>query len=253
MKINRGFTLIEVQISAMLMVVVLVATGVIFYFSLATIRYMQDAFSVYTNASTAMNLITNEVIRSNCYGSWTAPAHAQPVGSFYGANGYQQELSPGVFGLDAANSYNADMPTLGDSNAMNVCDMTVGTGLFLRQATQASFIRGDLSDVAGDFPSHEKVQIYGENYFDPEWTRNRLMIDRNDGNPPQAIADNLIQFDFQPIAYNCVHVLLTVEGMVDDPMAGVGVRRHRITLSKQITLRCAPSVTPIPGPTGTTW
>ncbi|MBU1088185.1 MAG: hypothetical protein KKD05_11805 [Candidatus Omnitrophica bacterium] len=247
MKRNQGFTLLEVQISAMLMIVVLIATGVIFYFSLASIRYMQDAFDVYTNATTAMNLITNEVIRSNCYGSAQGPGYVAVPGSFYGANGYQHVLAGGALGASADSVY-VDMPTLNDSNAMVVSGFGSGNGLYLRQATQASSSSGVAADVAGDFPSHEIVEIYRQWFFGPP-NKIQLIVDRTDpvlGSSIQAIADNVIQFDFKPIAYNCVHVILTLEGKVDDPMAA-GVKRHRITLSKLITLRCAPSVAPIPG------
>jgi hypothetical protein len=241
MKKNQGFTLLEVQISAMLMIVVLIATGVIFYFSLASIRYMHDAFVVYTNATTAMKLITNEVMVANCYGSGKAPLAANPVYSFYGPSGY---VHAGGGGQEAINSY-IDMPTLNGSNALVSSGIGWGNNsLYLRQATQSSTIRGDVADIAGDFPEHEIVQIYRD--LDGTGTIQQLVIERElaGTTTTQVIADNVTQFDFQPIAYNSVHVLLTVDGTVLDPIGGG--QRHSITLSKQITLRCAPSVTPIP-------
>lgn len=238
----------EVQISAMLMIVVLIATGVIFYFSLASIRYMHDAFVVYTNATTAMKLITNEVMVANCFGSARGPGAINPQFSFYGPSGY---VHPGGGGSDAFSCY-LDMPTLGGSNAIVVTPIGWGNGLFLRQATQASTIRGDAADIAGDFPEHEIVQIYRD--LDGLGTIEQLVIERElaGTTTTQVIANNVTQFDFQPIAYNAVHVLLTVQGTVLDPMGATGTEsRHSITLSKQITLRCAPSVTPIPD--GDTW
>ncbi|MFH1063000.1 MAG: hypothetical protein V1747_08995 [Candidatus Omnitrophota bacterium] len=243
MKKNQGFTLLEVQISAMLMIVVLIATGVIFYFALASIRYMHDAFAVYTNATTAMKLITDEVMRSNCYGSAQGPGAANPPFSFYGPGGYIHQ--GGVSGEEAINAYFL-MPTLVGSNALVVSGTSWGTGFFLRQATQASTIRAEAADVAGDFPAHEIVQIYRQ--WDVSATMLQLVVDR-EATGAQIIANNVTQFDFQPIAYNAVHVILTVEGTILDPLGG-GIR-HSITLSKQITLRCAPSLPPIPD--GVSW
>jgi hypothetical protein len=246
MKRNQGFTLLEVQISAMLMIVVLIATGVIFYFALASIRYMHDAFTVYTNATTAMKLITDEVMRSNCYGSGQNPGYVPAADSFYGSGGYTQ--AGGISGTSADTVYN-EMPTLGGSNntvSSSSASFGVLTGLFLRQARQASFIRGDVASVAGDFPDHEILNIYLN--WNPMSTALQLLIDRGSGGA-QVIADNVTQFDFTPIAYNSLNVVLTVEGTVLDPIGG-GVK-HSLTLSKQITLRCAPSVTPIPD--GDTW
>ena len=248
MKKSKGFTLLEVQIAAMLMIVVLIATGVIFYFSLASIRYMHDVFVVYANATTAMKLITNEVMVSNCYGSFQGPSFINEADSFYGINGYKHEYASGAFGSEAMNSY-ISMPTLGGVNNVVITGQTMGTGLLLRQATQASSIRGELADVAGDFPNHEIVEIYRQWNFDPEWTRLQLVIART-GGADQVVADGVTRFDFEPIAYNAVHVILTVEGTILDPLTAANIR-HSITLSKQITLRCAPSRPPIPD--GVSW
>ena len=75
MRRNKGFTLMELQMSAVLMVVILIATGIIFYFSLAAIRYLHDASVVYANATNAMKAITDEVMRSNCYGHTLGPLY----------------------------------------------------------------------------------------------------------------------------------------------------------------------------------
>ena len=248
MKRNKGFTLLELQIASLVMVVVLVATGVIFYFALASIRYLHDAFTVYTNATTAMKIITQEAMLSNCYGSSALgnPGYTANPDSFYGVSGYIQEGPAGtVSGEEALYAY-MTMPSLGGSNAMVSTDGSYMSGLYLRQVTQASSQRGDVSNAAGDFPWHETVQIYRDDTVEPG--KIKLMIERYDPQSTttttQVIADNVTRFDFQPIAYNMLHVFLTVEGTVPDPW-GSGTM-HSLTLSKAITLRCAPSVTPIP-------
>ncbi len=255
MKRNKGFTLLEVQISALIMVIVLIASGVIFYFALSSIRYLHDAFAVYTNATTAMKVITNEVMVSNCYGSNNGgPGYVPDVDSFYGAAGYIQ-VGPAVSGQNAHDSF-VQMPSLGGVND-RVVTAIGGTGLFLRQVTPPSDIRSDRSDSPGDFPWHEEVRIYRQNIGG----RPKLVIERFDPNSPGGastviaplvLADNVTMFDFEPIAYNMVHVFLTVEGDVIDPdPAAGGAALHSLTLSKAITLRCAPSVTPIPD--GVSW
>lgn len=222
MRQKNGLTLIELQISALLMIFILVATGVIFYFALVSILYIQDAFSVYYNANTAMKLITQEVMRSNCYGSAQNRSGAIPAADTYHI-------------LDHGGVW-SEMPTLGGNLGERSCTTTLGTGLYLRQATQAASITGTVSDVAGDFSAHEIACIFLDD------VNRELRIARNVGiyAPVQGdgflVATDLTEFVFVPVSYNCVAVRIIAEGRANPWTGDI----NNIRLSKLITLRCAP-------------
>ncbi len=238
---KRGFTLLELQMASVLMIVVLIATGVIFYFCLASIRYIHDAFTVYSNAAAAMKTLTNEIMISNCYGNAQGISFPRPQYSFYGLNGYIHGiLTDGVTvpagrGLsgDEAGNTTGWMPVYGG-----------GTGaLYLRQAPQSS---GNPT-VGGDFPNHDALVIYTEqNAFtgiDEMYVEisspGGWLAATGGGN--YTVAHYITDFRFSPIAYNCVGVSVTATGTVKDPW---GADVYQVTLSEMITLRCAPTIRP---------
>ncbi|MBU4479369.1 MAG: hypothetical protein KKH34_09850 [Candidatus Omnitrophica bacterium] len=243
-KNKKAFTLLELQIASLMMVLVLVATGVIFYYTLAIVRYMHDAFEVFYNANAAIKVFQDEVMVANCYGSRAGggtPPYVPAANSYYGTNG------------PAFNAYQW-MPTL-NGLAAEWTD-----ALFLRSAVQTSTERGELSPPAGDFNNHECVVIY-------RWTGlgeiNTLQVARQTGGAAAAAGGGLIvarhvtDLRFRPIAYNCLAIRVTVTGTVPNPMhdplipATGGPRVYSITLSKMITLRCAPGRALTP--TAPTW
>jgi hypothetical protein len=238
MRKNNGFTLIELQMSSLMLVVILVTTGVIFYFALATIRYMHEAFDVYANSVTAMKVITQEVMVSNCFGpirgSAPAVASAAPE-SFWGVNGYVHVGGGGQVARNAS----VDFPNWNGSSAEFVTDGSMGTGLYLRQAVGGA--------RAGDFPEHEIVYIYRDWNADPLRPFFQLWIDRGAGG--FLVADYVSEFAFSPMAYNAIAVRITCEGLLTDPLGG-GIR-HSITLTKMIALRCAPLNSPVSS--GNSW
>ena len=227
---KRGFTLLELQMASVLMIVVLIATGVIFYFALASIRYIHDAAMVYSNASSAMKTLTREIMVSNCWGNGQGVGFATPRFSFFGVDGYIHGIStdgvtiPGgmeLSGQEVGNA-NGQMPTYG-----------AGAGdLFLRQVAQ----EGNPA-VAGDFPAHSIVRIFRQNIG----VLDELAVDVDNPARQYVVAHHITDFTFQPIAYNCVAVQVTATGDVLDP---IGQNVYQVTLGKMITLRCAPTYKP---------
>ncbi len=240
MKFNKnGFTLIELQMASLLMVVVLIATGVIFYFSLASIRYIHDAAMVYSNANTAMKTLTDEIMVSNCWGYDVWPSFATPRYSFYGNDGYVHGMQQDDDSIGTAAIASLQfMPVYGPiDSSTNV--------LYLRQAPQGHGI----PSTAGDFPNHDNMAIFtvtnaagiGEMHVSV------ANLAKPNVNAGTIVAHHITNFDFQPIAYNCVAVRVTVTGTVLDPLdpSGTGTDPYyEVTLGKMVTLRCAPTKKP---------
>ncbi|MFH1092869.1 MAG: type II secretion system protein [Candidatus Omnitrophota bacterium] len=237
---KRGFTLLELQMASVLMIVVLIATGVIFYFSLASIRYIHDAVMVYSNATSAMKTLSDEIMVSNCFGNSQGISFATPNYSFYGPQGYIHGIDtvtftvPGGLGLSGVEAMNATgwMPSYGGGSA----------AIYLRQAPQTG-----AASIEGDFPSHSALCIstglnaltgIGEMYVEVS-TPGSVLAPGGGGN--YTVAHHITDFSFQPIAYNCVAVSVTATGSVLDPF---GADVYQVTLGKMITLRCAPTVRP---------
>ena len=111
---KRGFTLLELQMASVLMIVVLIATGVIFYFALASIRFIHDAAMVYSNANAAMKTLTNEIMVSNCWGNGQGGGFATPQYSFYGIDGYVHGIEQDIIGSGTEANFGFGwMPTYG--------------------------------------------------------------------------------------------------------------------------------------------
>lgn len=242
---KKGFTLVELQMASVLMIVVLIATGVIFYFCLACIRYLHDAVIVYSNANSAMKTLRNEIMVSNCWGASQGPAFATPQYSFYGQDGYIHGISTdeitvpagrGLSGIEAINAYNF-MPVMADGTDV----------IYLRQVRQTGSSGGSPATVEGDFPNHDIVAIF----LDPGGSGEmRVSVETGPGNPDvvngdYTVANHITAFSFQQIAYNCVALSVTATGTVPDPLgASASGQVYEITLSQMVTLRCAPTIRP---------
>lgn len=247
MKLKRsGFTLLELQMASILMVVVLIATGVIFYFCLASLRYIHDAAMVYSNANAAIKTLTDEVMVSNCWGNAQGVGFAAPQYSFYGLMGYIHGIDtdgvtvPGGRGLSGQEAFFTTgwMPVYG-ANTTNA--------LYLRQPSQVS----GQPTVAGDFPDHDAMVIFlnvnavtGINELNVDVSSPGGLVNAV-GAGQYTVAHHVTAFDFQPVAYNCVAVSVTVTGTVPDPLgASPSGQFYEVTLGKMITLRCAPTIRP---------
>ncbi len=239
---KKGFTLLELQMASVLMIVVLIATGVIFYFCLASIRYIHDAFMVYSNANAAMKTLTHEIMVSNCYGNAQGVSFPTPRFSFYGLDGYIHGISTdgvtvpagrGLSGVEASAAI-PWMPAYGGGS--NV--------IYLRQPSQVS----GRPTVAGDFPNHDAVAIYIENNSFTGISEMYVEVASPGGflaamgGVGHKVADHITDLSFTPIAYNCVAVSVTATGNVKDPTGASDV--YQVTLGKMITLRCAPTIRP---------
>jgi len=234
--LKKAFTLIEVQIASILMITVLIATGVIFYFALASMRYMHDAFTVYANATSAMKSLSDEVMVSSCYGATSDASGSIPQNgdSFWSPTGYIHGSLPdgspppggyAALGLSGQNAHDA-LFFMPNYNA------GAGNELYLLQPTQMSPGITAVS-VAGDFPAHDVLRFYLSG-------NNELMVAHGGGNG-QIVAENVTAFGFKPVSFNCLTAFLTVTGTVPSPLGG---DVHVVHLTKIITLRCAPAVEP---------
>ncbi|MCK4993622.1 MAG: hypothetical protein KAS13_01075 [Candidatus Omnitrophica bacterium] len=239
---KSGFTLLELQMASILMTVVLIATGVIFYFSLASIRYIHDAAMVYSNANTAMQTLTREIMVSNCWGNAQGVGFATPQYSFYGLDGYYPGIEQDVIGgSTAAMNSVAWMPVYGA--------ITAAEQLFLRQPPQQGSIGGNPDTVAGDFSNHDALAIFRLDNADGIGELH-VSVAQGGGFPDITAGDyiaahHITNFDFQPISYNCVAVRITATGTVPDPIgASLSGQFFEVTLGKMITLRCAPTKKP---------
>ncbi|MFH2137830.1 MAG: hypothetical protein ABII88_04925 [Candidatus Omnitrophota bacterium] len=234
---KNGFTLVEVQVSALLMVVVLLATGVIFYFALATMRYIQDAYQVYMNAHTAMKVITREVMISNRYGWIDTPTWviAPPNGTPYGVGGDDQgclgflvpsltrggidplvDGSPAIYLRQEITANAGALLSEYNDDAMTCISLDAGTNTIWLDTTQASGGGGGAGEGAG-----------------------------------VVIANNVTLLEFRKIAFNCVAVRLRVEGTAASPLpAGGDTQYNTLELNTIVTLRCAAARTCEPWGTG---
>lgn len=227
---QNGFTLVELQIGAVIMMVLLVATGVIFYFALNSLRFMQDAFMVYSNAQAAMKAISQEVMRANRYGWTQGPSWDPPAGSVYGAGGPDQ--SAFVF-----------MPTLetfeksSDSTADPIC-------LYLRQDQQPHFLGPAVDPQADDYDDDQITLI--QYYSGTGLGGGEIRIQEGTGaiaaNPVAGfvVARNVTKLDFRKIRFNALMVELEVTGKILEPLS------NEYTVAKVYTvlnLRCAPADT----------
>ncbi len=231
---HRGFTLIELQIASLLMVLILIATGIVFYFSLNSIRFLNDAFEVYYNANNASQAISGEIMKANCYGwsqgpSWTG---SLPINSFYGPGG---KANPTL------------MPTIGSMPSTS-------DHIYLRSAHQASTVRGEHDSLAFNFDSHEVILFSLGNEIAPTETIPALFVNWNGSFAPvgsgNLVAEDITALTFYAISYNCVGFSLEVTGRVPDPLTG---NYNVIRLNKTVTLRCAPLECPVPQATGGVW
>ena len=200
---KRGFTLLELQMASVLMIVVLIATGVIFYFALASIRYLHDAAMVFSNANSAIKALTGEIIVSNCYGNAQGggPDFKPVYGS--GTDLYLRQTSQihgaatiaGDFANDDSLVFFTDQNSETFIDEMNV-DISIGGG---------------------------PVTPWGDGTY--------------------TVAHHITDFSFEHIAYNCVAVKVTATGDVQAPLpdANGDFEVNKITIGKMITLRCAPA------------
>ncbi len=232
MRKKTGLTLIELQVSSLLLMVILVVSGVIFYFALSSMAHLNDAFGVYKNAHAAMKFITMEVMRSNRYGWSQGPAWVPPVASFYAE----------VSALGGSSEALPFLPTLGANNTSSVLvlqqDAATGSGAALAVPT------------AGNYADDEYT-IIGLDPLDPEtlyWDRNVAgFVFPLGAVPAQKIAEGISSLIFTKVAFNCLNVQLTVHGKMLDSLGGYC---NQINLSSLVTLRCAPAVTCEPWDTG---
>ncbi|MBU0634572.1 MAG: hypothetical protein KKB82_02655 [Candidatus Omnitrophica bacterium] len=238
---QKGLTLIELQIGAVIMMVLLVATGVIFYFALNSLRFMQDAFTVYSNAQSAMKAISQEVMKANRYGWVQGPTWSPPANSVYSAGGTDLSAFP-------------DMPTLGTEIISSswwggydpVC-------LYLRQDEQPDFLGPAVDPQADDYTDDQITLIQYHS------STGEIRIESAIGPiaPNQSagfvVARNVSKLDFRKISFNALMVELEVTGKVLEPVSG------EYTVAKIYTvlnLRCAPADTCEPwagGPTNDNW
>ena len=207
-------------------------------------RYLHDAFKVYSSASIAMKAITEEVMVANCYGNVIGGLPNEPEYSFYGNRGYIHGIEqddttsvPGFCsGAEAVQAFTW-MPNYDSNEAIDI--------LYLRSASQFQEIT---ATVAGDFPNHD-CSVF---FLDDDNTTHipGLYFDRDNGRAPGLgaggdpmflVAAHVTEFSFQPLGYNCLAVKITVEGNVLDPLSETV---FKLTLGKMITLRCAPAKQP---------
>lgn len=249
---KRGFTLLELQMASILMIVVLIATGVIFYFSLASIRYIHDATMVYSNANAAIQTLTKEIMVSNCWGNAQGVAFATPRYSFYGIDGYIHGIETDGVTVPGGRDLSGQEASF-TTGWMPVYGADINDQLFLRQPPQGGSLGGNPATVAGDFPDHDAMVIYltanaltGINELNVEVSSPGGMLNAV-GAGNYTAAHHITDFDFQPIAYNCVAVSVTATGTVPDPIVIIGVapgQYFEVTLGKMITLRSAPTIRP---------
>ncbi|MFH1460368.1 MAG: hypothetical protein ABIG64_08400 [Candidatus Omnitrophota bacterium] len=249
---KKAFTLMELQIASFIMIAVLLVTGVLFYFALASLRYMHDGFEVIYNANMVMKVISQEVMISNCYGSTQGPTQANlvlglnPNEHFYGNRGYQHRLTTG---LSASRAWEAlfATPTLQGQNT------AWADTIFLRQALQnkTGFVATGDPENSGNFFEHDAVVIFRDAATNDVW------IDRSSNNNPNnidfvaanpgngmRIATHIEALEFWPIEFNCVGVRITARGRIPNPLPGQ-LQYFELVLGRFITLRCAPQIAPV--------
>ncbi|MCP4648990.1 MAG: hypothetical protein GY853_02755 [PVC group bacterium] len=227
-----GFTLVEVQMAALMVVVVLITTGVIFYFALASVRYVRDAYEVYFNAHMAMKVIRAEVIRSNRYG-WDQGNPAWVDGHPWDNEPYNQ-----VTGVDAT-CWSDKLPTLTLAGNVNGPE----SAIFLRQEEPA--IAGVGGGNPADYEDDAMLVIFQS--ANNEVRRN---YDASGSNPlgtavgdGDLVATNVTLLEFRKIAFNCVGVRLRVEGDIASPLGGT---YNVVELNTMLTLHCAAAQTSEP-------
>ena len=238
------------------MMVVLVASGVIFYFALATIRYLNDAYLVFANANSAMKAITKQVMMSNCYGRAQGPAYADVAHGFYGPSGSYVHVGTGSSGTGANTAF-PWMPTLQSNTA--AWELSA-TPLYLRQTREERSLSGETPTLAGDFPSHDIVCFY--RWQDPQRGVWKLACHRESPGtftgimPPadnEMVAEYIENVTVCPVAYNCLSIRLTCRGTIPKPVAGGGPQVYEVTLTNAVTLRCAPAISPMSVYAGGLW
>lgn len=252
MRKKNGFTLVEVQIASLLVTIILVATGVIFFFALSSMRYMQDSYETYWNAHIAMKVISKQIMLANRYG-WS-----QGVPNWIDENGIVRPLELEPYGIGDGTTFPQDvacinflLPTLRDQNNGGAYSNT-STAIYLRQERPPLSFEGNISGNPQDYRDDIIVLLYwwdpGNN---PSFEPRQLLMkeDRNTnvgGNPigldagGQVIASNIAFLQFEKIAFNCVGIRLRVEGRVPSPLGG---RMNQLELNTVVTLRCAAAQT----------
>ncbi len=243
MKTGSGLTLIELQIAAILLTVVLVATGVAFYFALGTIRYIQDAFEVHMNAHTAIKVITREVVIANRYG-WS------PLPSTPATDGPYDPIGSGQPWSEFACIANGRYVTL-----------DVGASVF-QDAAAIVYLRQDVPPISwlgvGDTTPHrywdDDVTVF---YLSqpPGWVAGdpfelRIVKFPGGATPTNAIgaiangtgeliATNITNLTFNKHDFNHLGVQVTVQGDIADPLSAE--QYNEITLRTRINLHSAPA------------
>ena len=247
MRRKNGFTLIEVQIASVLVAVILVATGVVFHFALASMRYMQDAYEVYWNAHIAMKVISTEVMRANRYG-WSQgnPIWLDSVGVPHPV----QDMEPYGINMPDNPCVATLLPTLRDQYNGGTYTNT-SSALYLRQERLPLTLEGNISGNPQDYRDDELVLLYWDDPLGPndEPRQLKMQMDRalvagasplNLDGTGDIIASNIAFLQFTKIAFNCIGVRLRVEGRIPSPLGG---RMNQIELNTMVTLRCAAAET----------
>jgi len=248
---KAGFTLIELQVGAVMMVVVLLAGGVIFYFALNCMRFIQDAYEVYWNAQNAMKIIQQEVMRANRYGWQQEPDWSRDI------NGVNSLYGSGVNApyIDYPDVWFA-MPTLGGSPsspatnnlASNVNDPVQ---LYLRQDSQTSSLQsaeyagGGFAGSAWTYADDEITLLY-HTFTESLDGTGELRVERPGINAIAQVmngvlvASGVTDLEFRRIAFNALAVELQVTGSMVSPLGGQYNQIHIYTV---VNLRCAPANT----------
>jgi type II secretory pathway pseudopilin PulG len=186
------------QTASLLLGIILVAIGVVLVTSLNTVRIIQDAHTVYSNALAAMQSLTTEIRRANRYGWHPGLTYAIPNthdNSVYGTLGPEDpNAAPSLSGVDE------------------------GTELYLRVNVNDPSVFTD--DIALHF-SRDGA--------------NNLMLNVN--GTDRVVATHVRALNFWKVTYNAVAVRLEVEGELFDEIGVPGTRKHVIQVNNIISLR----------------
>ncbi len=240
---QRGMTLVELQMSAVMFVLVMLAGGVVFYFSLAALRYLQDVYQVNANVTAAMTALHQEILRANRYGWRQGTSYSPSPNSTFDLNGW---IAPS--GADEYSTLNAIPSLAGSVGSSDV--------LILRQEQNPE------TRFNSDGSVTTPMMTYPEYYSDDQITsiyrdepaadlegRADMWMDvvlspnfvTTSGTGTHLIARNITRLEFAKISYNCLQVEVEAMGTVPKPIRNAtDDPYYRVKILTYMTLRCAP-------------
>ncbi|MCM8812578.1 MAG: hypothetical protein NC924_01415 [Candidatus Omnitrophica bacterium] len=227
-RVRRGMTLVELQLAATMIAVVLMLSGTMFYFGLALLRYLYDGFETYSNALAVAKAIHLEGMVANRYGWRQSPAwnsnffdEAGSIGgSVYGTTGIDTNAwlyLPTLLNPGGGGGYQNDSPQI-------VFRQPAGNPLVYNDDVFVGIFR----DAAN-----------GDVWIERANAQNFLGL--NPGSDV-LIGQGVVSLLFHKRSFNSFNFEVHARGAVVDPLAA-GQQYNQIVLRSAVTLRCAPLVT----------